>query len=130
MITQGRRAEAVVGGITFDMGTLAMTDRGRGMVIQSTLDIGSFKDSTFSDMIFGLLERGISSSSSELNEIRISEAERNLIQAKRSKKIFTIKTRCHPYLQRMSTVFLKAEESKYREKEQGEQSRQHHHLVR
>jgi hypothetical protein len=99
MITQGRRAEAVVGGITFDMGTLAMTDRGRGMVIQSTLDIGSFKDSTFSDMIFGLLERGISSSSSELNEIKVNEAERNLIQAKRSNKIYTIKTRCHPHLE-------------------------------
>jgi hypothetical protein len=58
------------------MGTLAMTDRGRGVVIRSTFGIGSFEDSAFSDNTFALFERGISSSSSKLNEIKVSEAER------------------------------------------------------
>jgi hypothetical protein len=56
---------------------LATTDRGGGVVIRSTLGIDSFADSAFSDNIFALFERGSSSSSSELNKMKVSEAERN-----------------------------------------------------
>jgi hypothetical protein len=89
MITRNWRAEALAEGLTVDRGTLATVVLG-GRICSAVEAFDSFADSAFSFNIFALFERGISSSSSELNKRKVSKGNRNEIQAKMSQMILTI----------------------------------------
>jgi hypothetical protein len=78
--------DVLVGGMTVEKGTLATLDLGGRVVIWSALGIDSLADSAFSDSIFALFKRGISSSSLELNKIKVSEAKKKRNASKKKQE--------------------------------------------